>query len=545
MEKKLRLTALFAAIALFTGCSDSSWNSISKVPDQSSVSDSRLEASVSFESEENTSESENISEIIKETSMDELIILKKAYKAKENSNPIMTQAFGADPFAMVFEDTVYIYMTADTFEYDTNNEITRNTYSKINTIHCVSTKDFKNFEDHGEIPVAGANGIAKWAHNSWAPAAAHKVIDGKDKFFLYFADNGGGIGVLTADSPTGPFTDPLGKALISRDVPTCKDVLWLFDPAVLVDDDGTGYLYFGGGVPEGKADFPGTGRVVKLGDNMISLDGSPVAIDIPALFEDSGIHKYNGKYYYSYCTNWSVPEEITKEYGITNGQIATMVSDSPMGPFTFSGKILDNPGTLCGLWGNNHHAVFSFKDKLYIVYHSRYLEKQMGVEQDYRITFVNEVTTNEDGTIQPIKQDLKGPDQLCTLDPYEETSAVLVSQMCGTNSEGLDSLGYGQMVLSSISTGAYTEVIGADFTDEPAKSFKLNANIPSGEKLTVYVHADDAMGETVARLDMDGIGSYKDYTVDLRTSISGIHNIFFVFSTDSTNCKVRNWKFTK
>ena len=48
---------------------------------------------------------------------------------------------------------------------------------------------------------------------SWAPAAAHKTINGKDKFFLYFANGGGGIGVLTADSPIGPWTDPLGKAL--------------------------------------------------------------------------------------------------------------------------------------------------------------------------------------------------------------------------------------------------------------------------------------------------------------------------------------------
>ena len=130
---------------------------------------------------------------------------------------------------MVVGDEVYIYMTADAFEYDSKGEIKENSYSQIRTIHVVSTKDFKNFTDHGEIPVAGSNGLAKWAHNSWAPAAAMKNINGQDKFFLYFADNGGGIGVLEADSPAGPFKDPLGKALISRDIPTCASVLWLFE----------------------------------------------------------------------------------------------------------------------------------------------------------------------------------------------------------------------------------------------------------------------------------------------------------------------------
>ena len=223
------------------------------------------------------------------------ITLAKSYKGLDDANPLMTQRFGADPFAMVCGDRVYFYMTADSFEYNVNKEIVENTYGTIRSINVISTADMINFTDHGSIRVAGPTGAAKWAHNSWAPAAAWKEIDGKAKFFLYFADAGGGIGVLTADSPTGPFTDPLGQGLITRQTPNCADVLWLFDPAVLVNDDGTAYLYFGGGVPEGKAADPGTGRVVQLGGDMISLAGDPIAIDAPYLFEDSGIHKYNGR----------------------------------------------------------------------------------------------------------------------------------------------------------------------------------------------------------------------------------------------------------
>ena len=71
---------------------------------------------------------------------------------------------------------------------------------------------------------------------------------------------------MTSDSPTGPFEDPLGEALINNHTPNCADVIWIFDPAVLVDDDGRAYLYFGGGVPEGQgcqswdSQSGGTGR---------------------------------------------------------------------------------------------------------------------------------------------------------------------------------------------------------------------------------------------------------------------------------------------
>ena len=282
------------------------------------------------------------------------------YKSLSNTNPIMTQRFGADPYAMVYKDRVYFYMTGDTFEYDADGSVTENTYGKINTISVVSTTDMVNFEDHGTVYAAGSKGAAKWAANSWAPAAAWKEIDGEVKFFLYFANSGGGIGVLTSDSPTGPFEDPLGEALINNHTPNCADVIWIFDPAVLVDDDGRAYLYFGGGVPEGQAANPGTARVVELGEDMISIAGEPVIIDAPYVFEDSGIHKYNNKYYYTYCSNWDVDQAGTDQYGFESGEIVCMESESPLGPFTIKETILENPGKYFGLGGNNHHCVFSF-----------------------------------------------------------------------------------------------------------------------------------------------------------------------------------------
>lgn len=112
----------------------------------------------------------------------ENIELTESYKGLEDTNPLMTQRFGADPYAMEYKGRVYFYMTADAFEYE-GGEVRENTYSKIHQINVISTADMVNFTDHGSIEAAGSQGAAKWASNSWAPAAAWKEINGQDKFF--------------------------------------------------------------------------------------------------------------------------------------------------------------------------------------------------------------------------------------------------------------------------------------------------------------------------------------------------------------------------
>lgn len=475
--------------------------------------------------------------------------LTKAYRTSTYTNPIFTQHFGADPYAMEYDGRVYLYMTADAFEYEADGSVKENSYSKIRSLYVVSTDDMINFTDHGEIKVAGSDGAATWAHNSWAPAACHKTIDGQEKFFLYFADNGGGIGVLTSDSPVGPFTDPLGHALISRSVPNCADVLWLFDPAVLVDDDGTGYLYFGGGVPEGRVSDPGTGRAVKLGEDMISLDGDPVRLDIPYLFEDSGIHKYGNKYYYTYCSNWQVDAEGTKKYGFTNAEICMMVSDSPLGPFEFKEVILANPGKKFGLYGNNHHCVFSFQGEWYITYHARTLEKKMGIEHGYRSTHIDCVTIADDGSIGRIEQTDNGRTQLKNVDPYVENTAVNASLMVGTSASPLDSIakkyGSGNMFLDSIDTGDYIKVSGVDFGDNAPAEIILNAaNTTEDTELYFTIDLPKATPFALIRTGASDKETFTQYCATISTELTGIHDLYIVCA-NGENVQLRDWMFTK
>lgn len=470
----------------------------------------------------------------------------KSYKGLKDTNPVMTQRFGADPFAMVYGDRVYIYMTADALEYGADGEITENTYGKIRSLNVVSTDDMVNFTDHGSIVVAGQDGAAKWAHNSWAPAAAWKEVDGKVQFFLYFADNGGGIGVLQSDSPTGPFTDPLGEALISRKTPNCADVTWLFDPAVLVDDDGRAYLYFGGGIPEGKVADPGTARVVEFGDDMISIKGEPQRIDVPYLFEDSGIHKTQDKYYYTYCSNWQVDEEGTAKYGFHSAEIVSMESDSPMGPFTVKERILENPGKYFGLYGNNHHCVFRFRDRWYIAYHTRVLEKAMGIEHGYRCTQIEEFTMGEDGTIGVISQSLGGREQLKYVDAFAENSAVNMAMQAGLDTVSTGEAGV--MALAGIDSGDYLKVQGVDFGEKsPAElTAEIRCTAEPDESCVIQVRIDTMSGEAIGYLTV-GRGSeascdgFPEIRMALEQEVTGVHDLYFVFS--GSGYEMKSWRF--
>jgi arabinoxylan arabinofuranohydrolase len=486
----------------------------------------------------------------------------ESYKALSDHNPVMVQRFGADPYAMEYKGRIYIYMTQDFPERNEKGEIQENTYSKIDKISVISSDDLVNWTDHGTVYAAGDNGAASWGKNSWAPAAAWKNIDGKDKFFLYFANSGNGIAVLTADSPVGPFTDPIKRALISRDTPTCAEVTWLFDPAVLMDDDGESYIYFGGGVPsDDKASNPGTARVAKLGKDMISIEGDPKPIEnVSYLFEDSGINKIDGKYYYSYCSNFSMTKDAEKEQGFEQGEIVTMVSGDPMGPFEMCNPVLKNPEHFFGLGGNNHHCMFKFEGKYYITYHARILEEKMGFLKGYRSTCIDELVINERKEPSKSTATRAGAAQVKSFDPYKETKAATMSNAAGISTRPFgaeaEKHGSGDMIVTDIRAGGFIQVSGVDFGAEPATKVEVNVKRAAGFKKDavrgkIHVCVDSPEAEALeeveismgARKGQDTNEGFMKFSSRLDRVVSGVHDLYFVF--EGEGFEFYSWKFLR
>lgn len=457
----------------------------------------------------------------------------KPYKENRYGNPLITHSYGADPYAMVYNNRVYVYMTHDEYMYDANGEISTNTYAEIRSLRCISSSDLVNWTDHGVIYVGGIKGVSSWANNSWAPAAIWKNINGVDKFFLYFANSANSIGVLTAESPTGPFIDELGEPIINRETPNCADVTWLFDPAVFTDDDGKSYLYFGGGVPEGQAEMPNTARVIELGADMISTVGAAVTIEAPYIFEDSGINKIGNTYYYSYCSNFLSRDNAKGNYVPAAGEIIYMTSDSPMGPWQYQRSILKNPGYFFGTGGNNHHCMINFKDNYYMFYHTSVLQDSIGISGGYRSTHINEVIIDSDGTINNIQANKIGVKQIEAFNPYRIVEATTMSNNAGIAvvEEKKSSFKDPQVLsIGEISSGDWLQIRGVDFGEKGPEALTLRYSSNGGSG-AIRVTVDNLGGNAIAYAEITSTGSYSDFievTIPVE-EINGEHDIFFEF----------------
>ena len=467
-----------------------------------------------------SAETENEMKTVMDVFEAQELSLAESYKKPGENNPLYTQRFGADPGVMEYNGRVYVYMTDDLIEYDRAGNVKENSYSKIKCISCISSDDMVNWTDHGKIEVAAPKGKAKWAVNSWAPCAAHKEMNGKEKFFLYFCNGGNSIGALCADSPTGPWRDEVGHSLINRDTPECADVLWLFDPAVMVDEDGTGYLAFGGGVPEGMQEAPGTGRIVRLGDDMISLDGAPMRLEVPWLFEDSGLNRIGDTYIYSYCSNWQTKGN---SLGLGDGAIQYMTSDDPLGPYAYQGELFPNEGRFFGLYGNNHHSIACLDGAYYLFYHSRPVEQAMGITGNYRSPQADRIVIEEDGSLRSVVGTMKGIEQLKPFDPYRPIQASTMSDQAGISVEGC-----GEEAVVTGGAGAWLKVSGADFADG-CKALVLTAGSEDG--CTVYVTRASAGGEIMAELEIPA-QTENLTSFEAPLALSGMQDLFFVFSGD-------------
>ena len=325
-----------------------------------------------------------------------------ALDKKALSAPLVTHIYTADPSAHYFNGKIYIYPSHDIDAGEAFDDL--GSHFAMEDYHVISMDSIDS--------KAVDNGVAlhvddvPWAQQQmWAPDANEK--DGK--FYLFFpAKDYKGIfriGVAISDSPTGPF----------KAEPKAIKGSFSIDPAVFKDDDGAYYMYFGGlwggqlqrwrtGVfnadqPESPTAFlPADDEpallplVAKMTDDLLEFDETPKALEIldengdllrsgdndRRFFEAAWLHKHNGKYYFSYST------------GDTHF-ICYAIGDSPYGPFTYTGRIL-NP--VVG-W-TSHHSVCEIEGKTYLFYHDSSLSK--GVTH-LRCVKVAEIKYRADGTI--------------------------------------------------------------------------------------------------------------------------------------------------
>lgn len=306
----------------------------------------------------------------------------------------------ADPAVHVFNGKLYIYPSHDRESGIPEND--NGDHFDMKDYHVFSMETIDGpVTDHGvvldvkDIPWAG--------RQLWDCDCTYK--DGK--YYMYFPLKDQTdifrIGVAVANKPEGPFIpqpDPMKGS-------------YSIDPAILDDGDGNYYMYFGGlwggqlqRYKNNKAlecaEFPADNepaipsRIAKLADNMLEFAEEPRPVVIldengkpltagdnnRRFFEASWVHKYNGKYYFSYST------------GDTH-QLCYAIGDNPYGPFTYQGVIL----TPVVGW-TTHHAICEFQGKWYLFHHD---SVPSGGRTWLRSLKVCELEYNADGTIKTIE----------------------------------------------------------------------------------------------------------------------------------------------
>jgi len=312
---------------------------------------------------------------------------------------LVKDLYTADPSAHVFNGKIYIYPSHDIESGIPEND--NGDHFDMRDYHVFSMDSIDSeVTDHGvaldvkDIPWSG--------RQMWAPDVAFK--DGT--YYLYFPLKDKNdifrIGVAVSDKPEGPFvpqSDPIKGS-------------FTIDPAVLDNNDGNFFIYFGGlwggqlqryrnnkaiENPAEPADDESAlcARVAKLSDDMLEFSEEPR--DVPILdengeplkagdhdrryFEGPWMHKYNGKYYFSYST------------GNTH-RLCYAIGNNPYGPFKYAGIIL----TPVVGW-TTHHSICEFEGKWYLFHHD---SVPSGGKTWLRSIKVVELEYNGDGTIKTI-----------------------------------------------------------------------------------------------------------------------------------------------
>lgn len=296
----------------------------------------------------------------------------------QGANPIITDAFTADPAPLVVGDTVYLYTSHDKAEGDV--------LYAMNDWLVYSSSDMQHWTDHGPVMRETDFSWALAVNSAWAAQA----IEHDGRFYFYApvkhteTDRGFAIGVGVSDSPTGPFVDARGSALITNSMTNVgRDYDQDIDPTVFIDDDGTPWLMWG--------HF--TCFLVKLKPNMTELDGEIMTIDLPDFTEGPWLFKRGAHYYLAYA---SIDEE---EQG--DERIAYAMAPAITGPWTYRGLIT---GTARNSY-TIHPGIAEFRGQWYFFYHDALLTiGGLPGADGRRAVAVEYLHFNADGTIRPVEQ---------------------------------------------------------------------------------------------------------------------------------------------
>ena len=440
--------------------------------------------------------------------------------------PLFQTKYTADPSPLVVGDTLFLYTSHDASPEDIPDENEKSSAGFFMYDWLLwSTTDMVNWTEHGAVASLKDFPWRSRENGAWAI----QTVERNGKYYLYAPLHGHGIGVLEADSPYGPFKDPLGKPLV-WDQSNWYDI----DPSVFTDDDGQAYMYWGN---------PHT-FWAKLGEDMTSLTSEVTKLPhIPNYQEGPWFYKRNGHYYLGFAST-CCPEAL-----------GYAMSDSPTGPWEWKGYIMEPTQRDRG----NHPGIVDYKGHSYVFgqnYDLMHLETFEHHER--RSVSATEISYHADGTIQqvPYWLDQQPMKQLHWLNPYQRVEAETMAWGYGLKSAKMGiantgvvadmpaSTGKKNMYIYDINDGEYIRLRGVDF-GKGAKQFQMIA--AANGTTTITLHLDSNKGPVIGTVTIGKTGSvekYRTFNGKVKNA-TGVHDLYLCFDKTHGDVRLDWWQFKK
>ena len=459
-----------------------------------------------------------------ESILDSLMLQAAVRGEIEINLPLFQTKYTADPSPLVVGDRLFLFTSHDASPEDIPdvNEKSSAGFFMYDWL-LWSTTDMVNWTEHGAVASLKDFPWRSRENGAWAI----QTVERNGKYYLYAPLHGHGIGVLVADSPYGPFKDPLGKPLV-WDQSNWYDI----DPSAFTDTDGQAYLYWGN---------PHT-FYARLNEDMTSLTDSVVRLPhIKHYQEGPWFYKRDGKYYCAFAST-CCPEAL-----------GYAMSDSPTGPWEWKNYIMRPTLRDRG----NHPGICDFKGHSY-VFGQNYdlMHLDTFIHHERRSVSAAEITYNPDGSIQEVpywldQQPLK---QLQWLDPFQRVEAEtmawgygLKSAKMGIKNTGVvadmpTSTGQRNMYIYDLNDGEFIKLRGVDF-GQGAKSFAITAAATAG--CTVTLRLDSQDGPVIGTVTITSTGTvekYKSFKAKVANA-SGVHDLYLCFSGTSGDTRLDWWQF--
>ena len=392
----------------------------------------------------------------------------------------------------VFGNRVYIYGSHDNAGSDSFCDYKLKVWS-------ASIDDLNNWVCHGDIfhtrPDRDHPSDTDWTDNPlYAPDVVEK--DGKYYLYCYILWNKGCVAV--SDKPEGPFK------LLSKykyDLPDNKVEDGVFvDPGVLVDDDGRVYIYCG---------FEKS-YMAELKSNMYEVISDSYIPDIiPAdksdekgFFEACSMRKAGSTYYLIYS-----PQK--------GNRLEYMTSDSPTGPFTYRGTIIDNGIDYPA--GNNHGSICCINGQWYIFYH-----RMTNATITSRRACVEKIEILPDGTIPQVEMTSLGFET--SLNPYKITNADIACVLKGGCF--VTELDYFTRIITNIKPESVIGYKYFDFGDDfSSETMEFAVKVKgSGANAVIRIMIDGEEGTEIGKCVVGAAdGTYSSIV----KNVTGRHSVFF------------------